>query len=134
MQENDARRLDHHTLEALRERAVRKVQEGESPEVVARVLGLNRSTVYGWLAQQLCVLEVVSGRPRAARKTDLLLAQFGLDQIARQIAAGTPQIDLKACLGLPDSTHCNGVFDTDERQGRGNPRREKARRAPKQSA
>ena len=43
MQENDARRLDHHTLEALRERA--------SPEVVARVLGLNRSTVYGWLAQ-----------------------------------------------------------------------------------
>ena len=51
MQENDARRLDHHTLEALRERAVRKVQEGESPDVVARVLGLNRSTVYGWLAQ-----------------------------------------------------------------------------------
>src|ERR1700682_1315795 len=51
MQENDARRLDHHTLEALRERAVRKVQEGESPEVVARVLGLNRSTVYGWFAQ-----------------------------------------------------------------------------------
>src|SRR5450756_461939 len=51
MQENDARRLDHHTLEALRERAVRKVQEGEGPEVVARVLGLNRSTVYGWLAQ-----------------------------------------------------------------------------------
>ena len=51
MQENDARRLDHHTLEALRERAVRKVQEGESPEAVARVLGLNRSTVYGWLAQ-----------------------------------------------------------------------------------
>ena len=39
------------TLEALRERAVRKVQEGESPEVVARVLGLNWSTVYGWLAQ-----------------------------------------------------------------------------------
>ena len=27
--------MDHHTLEALRERAVRKVQEGESPEVVA---------------------------------------------------------------------------------------------------
>src|ERR1700693_5430382 len=51
MQENDARRLDHHTLEALCERAVRKVQEGESPEVVARVLGLNRSTAYGWLAE-----------------------------------------------------------------------------------
>ena len=30
---------------------MRKVQEGEGPEVVARVLGLSRSTVYGWLAQ-----------------------------------------------------------------------------------
>src|ERR1700757_667345 len=51
MRENDARRLSHETLEALRERAVRQVQEGESPETVARVLGLHRSTVFGWLAQ-----------------------------------------------------------------------------------
>ena len=35
----------------MRERAVRSVQGGESPEVVARVLGINRSTIYGWLAQ-----------------------------------------------------------------------------------
>ena len=46
MRENDARRLDHKTLEVMRERAVRQVQRGESPEVVARVLGLDRSTVY----------------------------------------------------------------------------------------
>jgi len=51
MKENNARRLDHRTLEAMRERAVRQVQEGESREVIARVLGLNRSTVYGWLAR-----------------------------------------------------------------------------------
>src|ERR1700758_1596889 len=51
MRENDARRLSHETLEALRERAVRQVQEGESPETVAGVLGLHRSTVFGWLAQ-----------------------------------------------------------------------------------
>ncbi|HUI20880.1 MAG TPA: helix-turn-helix domain-containing protein, partial [Methylocella sp.] len=51
MRENDARRLDHKTLEAMRERAVREVQRGESPEVVARVLGLDRSTVYGWLVR-----------------------------------------------------------------------------------
>src|SRR5579875_3958494 len=51
MRENDARRLDHKTLEAMRERAVRQVQRGESPEVIARVLGLDRSTVYGWLAR-----------------------------------------------------------------------------------
>jgi len=35
MRANDARRLDHATLEAMRERAVRSVQDGESPEVVA---------------------------------------------------------------------------------------------------
>jgi transposase len=35
----------------MRERAVRSVQDGESPEVVARILGVNRSTMYGWLAQ-----------------------------------------------------------------------------------
>jgi transposase len=48
---NDARRLDHATLEAMRERAVRSVHDGESPEVVARVIGVSRSTMYGWLAQ-----------------------------------------------------------------------------------
>jgi len=35
----------------MRERAVRSVQNGESPEVVARVIGVNRSTMYSWLAQ-----------------------------------------------------------------------------------
>src|SRR5258707_13757371 len=51
MRKDDARRLDHATLEAMRERAVRSVQDGESPEGVADVLGINRSTIYGWLAQ-----------------------------------------------------------------------------------
>jgi hypothetical protein len=50
MRANDARRLDHATLEAMRERAVRSVQDFESPEVVAGVLGINRSTIYSWLA------------------------------------------------------------------------------------
>jgi hypothetical protein len=38
MKRDDARRLDHATLEAMRERAVRSVQEGESPELLARVI------------------------------------------------------------------------------------------------
>jgi transposase-like protein len=50
MDRDDARRLDHATLEAMRERAVRSVQDGESSEVVADVLGINRSTIYSWLA------------------------------------------------------------------------------------
>src|SRR5439155_24832387 len=51
MRKNDARQLDHATLEAMRGRAVRSVQDGERPEVVARILGVNRSRMYGWLAQ-----------------------------------------------------------------------------------
>jgi transposase len=51
MRTNDARRLDHATLEAMRQRAVRGVQDGESPELVARVMGIDRSTIYGWLAK-----------------------------------------------------------------------------------
>lgn len=46
---NDARALDHGTLEAMRMRAVRQIQDGEHPELIAAALGLNRSTVYGWL-------------------------------------------------------------------------------------
>jgi transposase len=47
----DARRLNHNTLTELRKRAVASVQEGQSPEVVARAMGINRVTIYGWLAK-----------------------------------------------------------------------------------
>lgn len=50
MHKTDARRLDHRTLTELRKRAVSSVQTGESPEIVGRALGLNRVTIYGWLA------------------------------------------------------------------------------------
>lgn len=51
MRQDDARKLDHVTLEAMRIRAVRSVQAGENPEVVARSLRINRRTIFGWLAQ-----------------------------------------------------------------------------------
>lgn len=51
MRTDDARKLDHATLEAMRERAVRRVQEGESPEVVAKVFGIGRAAIYRWLSQ-----------------------------------------------------------------------------------
>ena len=50
MRKDDARKLDHKTLEALRVRAVGMVQKGESPELVGKALGLNRTTIYDWLA------------------------------------------------------------------------------------
>jgi transposase len=51
MKKDDARKLDHATLEALRMRGVQSVQEGESPEAVARTLRIASRTVYSWLAQ-----------------------------------------------------------------------------------
>ena len=51
MRDNDGRKLDHKTLEALRFRAVGQVEQGAHPEDVAAALGLHRKTVYDWLAK-----------------------------------------------------------------------------------
>jgi transposase len=51
MRENDGRKLDHATLEALRVRAVKQIEAGEHPEDVARALGMARGTVFGWVAK-----------------------------------------------------------------------------------
>ena len=51
MKTTDARKLDHKTLTELRKRGVASVQEGQSPEVVAKALGINRVTIYGWLSR-----------------------------------------------------------------------------------
>jgi transposase len=51
VRDNDGRKLDHKTLEALRIHAVDQVGEGAHPEDVAAALGLHRKTVYGWLAK-----------------------------------------------------------------------------------
>jgi len=51
MTKDDARKLDHTTLEAMRERAVRSVQSGERPTVVARALRIKNRTIFSWLAK-----------------------------------------------------------------------------------
>jgi transposase len=69
MRRDDARKLDHATLEAMRIRAVQRVRSGESPEVVSRVIGINRATIYDWLAahrhggMQALKARKISGRP-----------------------------------------------------------------------
>src|SRR3974390_695371 len=50
MRKDDARKLDHSTLEAMRIRAVQRVQDGESPDLVARIFGVGRTAIYRWLA------------------------------------------------------------------------------------
>jgi len=51
MKTMDARNLNHQMLTELRKRGVASVQNGESPEVVAKALGINRVTIYSWLAR-----------------------------------------------------------------------------------
>ncbi|HEX8933767.1 MAG TPA: helix-turn-helix domain-containing protein [Pseudonocardiaceae bacterium] len=51
MRENDGRKLDHQTLEAIRIRAVKQIQAGAHPEDVAQSLGMDRSTVFAWMAK-----------------------------------------------------------------------------------
>ncbi len=47
----DARAIDHKTLTELRKRAVARVQAGEIPTAVARVLGIHNRTIFRWLAK-----------------------------------------------------------------------------------
>jgi transposase len=51
MNEFDGRKLDRKALEAIRIRAVKRVEEGESPEVVVKALGFTRTQIYEWLAK-----------------------------------------------------------------------------------
>ena len=51
MKEFDGRQLDHKTQETIRIRAVKRIEVGESPEVIAKTLGFHRSCVYEWIAK-----------------------------------------------------------------------------------
>jgi transposase len=51
MRTTDGRKLDRGTQEALRIRAIYQIKSGESPEIVAKTLGINRTTVYDWMAK-----------------------------------------------------------------------------------
>ena len=51
MRKTDARRLKHTELTELRKRGVSAVQDGQPAVLVAKVLGVQRSTLFGWLAR-----------------------------------------------------------------------------------
>lgn len=51
MNELDGRKLDRKTLEEIRIRAVKRVEAGESPEVVINALGFSRARIYEWVAK-----------------------------------------------------------------------------------
>lgn len=65
----DGRKLSHESLEEIRIRAVRRVEAGESPEVVIKALGMTRACIYKWIAayreggEDALRAKRISGRP-----------------------------------------------------------------------
>lgn len=51
MKDSDGRKIDRKALEAIRNRAVQRVEAGESPEVIIKALGFTRSLIYEWIAK-----------------------------------------------------------------------------------
>lgn len=66
---SDGRKLDHHTLQVMRQQAVKAVREGQHPSSVAAAFGVATRTVYDWLAkfadggQAALLAKPVPGRP-----------------------------------------------------------------------
>ena len=72
MKKRDGRALDHKTLEDIRIHAVQRVEAGESPEDVIRVLGFGRTVIYDWLAKyREGGLDALRARPISGRPSKL---------------------------------------------------------------
>jgi len=77
MRDSDGRKLDHKTLEQLRIRAVRQVEQGAHPDEVAQALGMTRAAVYSWLAKyRQGGLEALKARPVPGRPPSLSGSQL----------------------------------------------------------
>src|SRR6266542_2109373 len=77
MRDDDGRKLDHKTLEQLRIRAVRQIEQGAHPADIAGALGMTRAAVYAWLAKyREGGLEALKARPVPGRTPKLTGAQL----------------------------------------------------------
>jgi transposase len=77
VRDNDGRKLDHETLEAIRIRAVEQIQGGVHPEDVAESLGMDRSTVFAWMAKfREGGMEALRAKPVPGRPPKLSGAQL----------------------------------------------------------
>jgi transposase len=66
---SDGRKLDHTTLQAMRQQAVKAIREGQDVASVAAAYGVNERSVYRWLAdfanggQKALLAKPIPGRP-----------------------------------------------------------------------
>lgn len=95
---SDGRKLDHHTLQVLRQQAVKAVREGQAVADVAKAFGLNIRTVFDWLAkfaaggQNALLAKPIPGRPPKISAEEMRW-------IARAVTDHTPQ-QFKFAFGL----------------------------------
>src|SRR5260370_7369678 len=89
-------------LERRRRHAVSLLHQGESPTVVARILGVHRTTLYAWLRKEQ-LPGGLAAKPRlghAPRLTDAQLAQLENLLLQGAKAHGWPN-DLSTCRRIP---------------------------------
>lgn len=85
----DARKLTHEELTALRRRGVTAVQNGESPEDVARILGISRVTIYNWLSlYRSGGWDALNAKKRGGRKPKM--DAKSMEQLYKAITEKTP--------------------------------------------
>lgn len=87
---SDGRALDHHTLQVMRQQAVKAIRAGQTVQSVAAAFGVNERSVFRWLAaftrggQDALLAKPIPGRPSTLSAEDL-------SWIATAVRDHTPQ-------------------------------------------
>lgn len=87
---SDGRAHDHHTLQVMRQQAVKAVREGQTVQSVAAALGVNQRSVFRWLAsfadggQNALLAKPIPGRPSKITPEQMAW-------VARAVRDHTPQ-------------------------------------------
>lgn len=96
--ESDGRKINHHSLQVMRQQAVKAVKSGQAVESVAEAFGVSKRSVFGWLAkfavggQNALLAKPVPGRPPKISAEEMRW-------IAQTVKDNTPQ-QLKFEFGL----------------------------------
>lgn len=96
--ESDGRKIDHHSLQVMRQQAVKAVKSGQEVSAVAAAFGVSKRAVFGWLAkfaeggQNALLAKPVPGRPPK-------ISAEQMRWIAQTVKDHTPQ-QLKFEFGL----------------------------------
>jgi transposase len=95
---SDARAHDHHTLQVMRQQAVKAVRNGETEDSVSKAMDVNIRTVFQWLSdfsmgrQSALLAKPIQGLPTK-------LSTEELSWIVRTVKDNTPQ-QFKVEFGL----------------------------------